>query len=224
MHDARLSLSLDYEKLSRFAEMLKTPFRKALRSSQVDLLPAPEEGKEQASSLCRRAGAERKAVFEGQTLIVPLLGSGRVIALIEARGVRCDQLPREVHPFLASLAETAVETVRLRWAAEIDPLSGLGNKYALRETVIAVISRRLAEERRAEKSGGREGEDLVLLGLRPAGLELLLEQHGRELEQWAWKELGRLCREAARPCLGLFRLENSLWFLLSGGKAQASRL
>jgi tetratricopeptide (TPR) repeat protein len=225
LDDARFAVTLDYQHLLRFAEVVKAPFRKALNLTQLEIIPPPARGGKPKHDIYHRAVAGGKAILEEPLLLIPLFSHSRIVALLEAKGVNATQLSREVHPFLAALADTAMEAARLRLAMEIEPGSGLSNQYALSQALISALARRKpAPGHNDDDQNQTEQTELVLLGLSLAGLEALLERHDLNLERWLWKTLGRLLKGAARPSLCLARQDNHLWILLAEDKKGVLRL
>ena len=214
MEDMRFAVTLDYEKLLRFAETIKAPFRKALGLGNMELrTPLENSATDDPFS---RASATAKAVLEGQTLVVPLYTISRVMALLVIKGVRSGQLPKEVHPFLSALAENALDMVKLRLALETDAVSGLANKYSLDEALMGAMSRHMVSGRRLAAP-----QKLALLAMEVTGIANMQERYGRRFGQIFWKEMGTRLKELAEPCLCLGREDDRFWLLLADDKKRA---
>ncbi len=211
MEDARFGVTLDFEKLERFVEAIKPPFRKALNTGRIDLKRPLETGP--AEDMLRRASKSNRAVLHEGTLVVPLGGAGRVLGLLVISGVRPGQLPVEAHPFLSALADQALDVVRLRLALETDPLTGLANEYALDEALMGACSRFMVGGHRLAARDGQD--DLALLYLQPLGGATMLERYGRRFTHSLLKDIAKRLKEAAGPCLCLAREDTRLVLLLS---------
>ncbi len=218
---------LTYELLLRFEETLKPPFRRALASGRVDLLPPPPADPNSDEPLAR-AVTKGRAVFDerGGRLVVPLVAEGRTLGLLVIWGVVAEQLAPAVSPFLSSLVETALDLVRLRLAAESDPVTGLYNEPALDEALIHALGRLTPAKVRGRPALDRQGldEGLSLLACQPEGLPGLLERYGRRFGD-------RLLREVARKIGGLgeevtsaARVGNAFLVLVAGGASRAREL
>ncbi|MEW5913779.1 MAG: tetratricopeptide repeat protein [Thermodesulfobacteriota bacterium] len=217
--------ALSYAALDRFQEILKPPFRRALNSGRVDLLPLPDLGDQRQLPL-QEALARGSALFDttGGRLIIPLIHKGRPLALLSAHGVSAEQLPAPVHPFLASLVEAALDLVRLRLAAETDPLTGLANEQALDEALTTAISRLAPSRRRGRLALDAEGDGqgLCLLAFEPQGLAAWQERHGRRPAEALRRGLAGLALTAAPEAL-LAARAGEVYFLLLPGRAEAAQ-
>jgi tetratricopeptide (TPR) repeat protein len=216
--------SLTHQDLARFEETLKPPFRRALEAGRVDLLPPPEADAESADPLAR-AVARGRAVFDERAgrLVVPLYDGGACQGLLVAWGVKAEQLAPQVSAFLTALVETALEMVRLRLAAETDPVTGLLNEAALEEE----LTRALAELTPAKVRGRpaldrrRSERGLSLVALEPAGMAALLDRYGRRFGDQLLTELARRVREAAPQARAAARSGGAILLLLEGGAGPA---
>ncbi|RJX35848.1 MAG: diguanylate cyclase, partial [Desulfarculus sp.] len=218
--------ALSFAVLGRFAEILKPPFRRALNSGRVDLLPLPDPGDPRQKPL-QEALAKGSALFDtaGGRLIIPLINKGRPLGLLSVHGVSAGQLPAAVHPFLASLVEAALDMVRLRLAAETDPVTGLANEQALDEALTTAISR-LAPARprgRLALDAEGDGQGLCLLALEPQGLAAWQERHGRRPAEALRRRLAGLAQAAAPEALLAARAGEVFFLLLPGREEAASQ-
>ncbi len=224
MSPASVPGELDLATLNRLEEILKPPFRRALNVGRVDLLPPPDPEDPQEAPL-REALDKGSAIFDtsGQKLIIPLIHQGRALGLLSAHGVAADQLPAAVHPFLASLTETALGLVQMRLAVETDAVTGLANATALDEALTNAIPRLApaAARGRLALDDESDGQGLCLLAFEPRGLEAWQERHGRLPAQTLLAELAKLILEAAPGALIAAR-EGNTFFLLLPGRSQAA--
>jgi len=218
------NFELTYQDLLRFEETIKPPFRRALESGRVDLLPPPQPNPDSSDPLAR-AVAKGHAVFDerGGRLVLPLITRGPALGLLVVWGVKAEQLAPQVANFLASLVETALEMVRLRLAAETDPVTGLLNEVALEDE----LTRALAGLTPAKVHGRpaldrqRDEKGLSLLALEPEGMNALLERYGRRFGDQAASGMARKVREATEGAKAVARVGNAFLVLLEGGGAAA---
>lgn len=224
MSPASVTGELNFQDLSRFEEILKPPFRRALNVGRVDLLPPPDSDNPDEAPL-REALVKGSAIFDtaGHRLIMPLIHQGRALGLLSAHGVEVDQLPAAVHPFLASLAEAALDLVRMRLAVETDPVTGLANGAALDQALTNAISRLAPAAARGRLALDDESESLglCLLAFEPQGLEVWQERHGRLPAEALLAELAHQGQEAA-PGAMIAAREGATFFLLLPGRSQAA--
>ncbi|CAO0822765.1 Tetratricopeptide repeat protein [Desulfarculales bacterium] len=218
---------LTYELLQRFEETIKPPFRRALESGRVDLLP-PLPADPNSDEPLARAVTKGRAVFDERAgrLVVPLLSEGRTLGLLVIWGVVAEQLAPAVSSFLSSLVETALDLVRLRLAAESDSVTGLYNEPAMDEALIHALGRLTPAKVRGRPALDRQGLDqgLSLLACQPEGLPGLLERYGRRFGD-------RLLREVAHKIAGLgeevtsaARVGNAFLVLVAGGTSRVREL
>lgn len=207
----RPGLQIDQETLERYAETLKPPFRRALKSGRVDILPPPEGGP--ADDPLANAVSKGRALFDeaGGRLLIPLIIEGRCLAVLVANDVSASGLSPEVGPFLASLVETALENVRLRLAADVDPVSGLFNETVLDQSLTTAVSRLQPASRRGRPAmenaaPGKLG--LVLVEIDT--LYALRERHGRALADQAMTAVAFSLQKQMPEALCLARLGGSL--------------
>lgn len=207
----RPGLHLDQNTLERYAETLKPPFRRALKSGRVDILPPPDNGG--SDDPLASAVAKGRALFDeaGGRLLIPLIAHGRCLAVLAVNDVSAGSLTPEVGPFLASLVETALENVRLRLAADVDPVSGLFNEIVLDQNLTTAISRLQPASRRGRPalepgSAGKLGLTLVEIDT----LYALRERHGRALADQALATVAFNLQRQMPEALCLARLGGSL--------------
>lgn len=218
---------LTYQDLLRFEETIKPPFRRALESGRVDLLPSPQADPDSSNPLAR-AVAKGHAVFDEKAgrLVLPLITSGPALGLLVVWGVKAEQLAPQVASFLSALVETALEMVRLRLAAETDPVTGLLNEVALDEE----LTRALAGLTPAKVQGKpaldrqRDEKGLSLLALEPQGINAVLERYGRRFGDQAAVGMARKVCEAAEGAKAVSRMGNAFLVLLEGGGAVAHQV
>lgn len=236
MEDARFGVSLDFEKIQRFVETLKAPFRKAFKTGHIDFKDPARLENLVADHPLVRASISSTAVYDGQTLVLPLHSGGRVLGLLQINDLKDvsskavqtmlaslkeSSRHNEVHPFLAALAESALNLVRLRLALETDPLTGLANEYALDEALISALARLVAGNR---LPGQAETEDLCLLYIQPAGMPAMLERYGRRFTHNLLKDLAKRVKDVAAGCLSLGREDTRLVLLLAGNRQAGNDL
>jgi tetratricopeptide (TPR) repeat protein len=218
---------LTYQDLLRFEETIKPPFRRALESGRVDLLPSPKPDPDSSDPLAR-AVAKGHAVYDerGGRLVLPLITRGPALGLLVVWGVKAEQLAPQVANFLAALVETSLEMVRLRLAAETDSVTGLLNEMALEDE----LTRALAGLTPAKVHGrpaldrGRDEKGLSLLALEPEGMNALLERYGRRFGDQAAAGMARKVREAAEGAKAVARVNNAFLVLVDGGGALAQEM
>lgn len=225
MTPASLPGELSFAVLRRFEEILKPPFRRALHSGRVDLLPLPDPEDSRQRPL-NQALAKGSALLDtaGGRLIIPLIHKGRALGLLAAHGVSAEQLPAAVHPFLASLAEAALDMVRLRLAAQTDPVTGLANEFALDEALTRAIAGLAPSPPRGRLALDAEGDGqgLCLLAFEPQGLAAWQERHGRRPAEALRQELAGLALEAAPQAHAVARVGDA-FFLLLPGRSETAR-
>ena len=202
---------LDQTTLERYAETLKPPFRRALGSGRVDIM-APPQGADAADPLAG-AVARGRALFDeaGGRLLIPLISNGRCLAVLAVHDVKADSLTPAVGPFLASLVETALENVRLRLAADVDPVSGLFNEAVLDQNLTTAVSRLQPVARRdrpAMETGPAHRLGLALVEVDT--LYALRERHGRALADQAMALVASQLQRQMPEALCLARLGGSL--------------
>lgn len=215
---------LTYQDLLRFEETLKPPFRRALESGRVDLLPPPRADADSNDPLAR-AVAKGRAVFDERAgrLVLPLMAGGQTLALLVIWGVKAEQLAPQVASFLSALVETALDMVRLRLAAETDPVTGLLNESALDEELTRALAALTPAKVRGRPALDRQrGErGLSLLALEPEGMNALLDRYGRRFGEQVFLEVSRKIREMAADAKALARAGNAFLVLLEGGAGVA---
>jgi tetratricopeptide (TPR) repeat protein len=218
---------LSFGDLSRCEEILKPPFRKALGSARIDLLPPPAPD-DPNQKVLNSALAKGHAVLDssGHRLLIPLLDNHRPLGLLAAHGVTAEQLPSQVHPFLASLVETALALVRSRLAAETDALTGLGNEAALDGALTTAVARLAAAPAQGRLTLDDEdgGGGLTLLAFSARGLSGWQERHGRRFSEQVLKALAGMALEAAPRAAALSRVGGVFYILLPGPAGEARRL
>lgn len=211
---------LGYDELKRFEETLKPPFRRALGAGRVDLLPAPEPDRESGDPLAR-AVAKGRAVFDerGGRLVVPLIQERRCLGLLVIWGVTAEQLHPAVSGFLSSLMEASLDLVRLRLAAESDPVTGLYNEQALDADIATSLSRLRPSNvrKRPALENDRIDGGLSLLAFQPLGMDMLRERYGRRFGDLVLGEVAHLAAEAVPEALCLARVDRAFLVLLDGG-------
>lgn len=218
---------LTYQDLLRFEETIKPPFRRALESGRVDLLPSPKADPDSSDPLAR-AVAKGHAVFDERAgrLVLPLITTGPALGLLVVWGVKAEQLAPQVANFLSALVETALEMVRLRLAAETDPVTGLLNEVALDDE----LTRALASLTPAKVQGKpaldrqRDEKGISLLAFEPDGINALLERYGRRFGDQAAVAMARKVTEAAEGAKAVSRMGNAFLVLLDGGGAVAHQV
>lgn len=215
---------LTYQDLLRFEETLKPPFRRAFESGRVDLLPAPQADPDSSDPLVR-AVAKGHAVFDERAgrLVIPLITRGPALGLLVVWGVKAEQLAPQVAQFLSALVETALEMVRLRLAAETDPLTGFLNEMALEDQLVrALLALTPAEVQGRPALDRQRGEKgLSLLAFEPEGMDALLERYGRRFGEQAALAIAQKARELGEAAKSLAKTGNSFLVLLEGGGALA---
>ncbi|MCB2227465.1 MAG: tetratricopeptide repeat protein [Desulfarculaceae bacterium] len=217
------SAELSFGDLSRCEEILKPPFRKALGSARIDLLPPPGPQDPNHQVLSEALGKGR-AVFDSgnRRLLIPLLDGSRPLGLLAVNGVSLEQLPSQVHPFLASLVDTALSLVRYRLAAETDGLTGLGNEAALDAALSTEVARLPAASAQGRLTlDDDEGGGLTLLAFSPRGLASWQERHGRRFSEQVLRGLAALAKEAAPGAALRARVGEVFYVLLPGGEERA---
>jgi tetratricopeptide (TPR) repeat protein len=218
---------LTYQDLLRFEETLKPPFRRAFESGRVDLLPAPQADPDSSDPLAR-AVAKGHAVFDERAgrLVIPLITSGPALGLLVVWGVKAEQLAPQVAQFLSALMETALEMVRLRLAAETDPLTGFLNEMALEDELIrALVALTPAEVQGRPALDRQRGENgLSLLAFEPEGMNTLLERYGRRFGEQAALGIARKVRELGEGAKTFARVGNSFLVLIEGGGGTAREM
>ncbi|KMY66545.1 hypothetical protein AAU61_15490 [Desulfocarbo indianensis] len=215
---------LTYQDLLRFEEILKPPFRRALESGRVDLLPSPQADADSSDPLAR-AVARGRAVFDERAgrLVLPLQTNGPALGLLVIWGVRAEQLAPQVAGFLSALVETALDMVRLRLAAETDSVTGLMNEAAMDEELTKALASLTPAKVRGRPALDRQrGEKgLTLLAVEAEGMNALLDRYGRRFRDQVFQELTRkLFEEVAAP-LAVARAGNAFLLLLEGGAGVA---
>ncbi len=217
---------LSFGDLSRCEEILKPPFRKALGSGRVDLLPPPSPQDPNHEVLASALGKSRAVLDKkGQRLLIPLLDGHRPLGLLAVHGVSAEQLPSQVHPFLASLVETALALVRSRLAAETDGLTGLGNEAALDAALTTAVARLAAGPAQGRLTlDETDGGNLTLLTFAPQGLASWQERHGRRFSEQVLAALAEMSREAAPRATARARMGEAFFVLLEGGEDQARQV
>lgn len=213
---------LSYEALVRYEETIKPPFRRALKSGRVDLLPPPAEEPGRNDPLAR-AAAHGRALYDeaGARLLIPLRDEGRCLAVLAVHEVSAKQLTGEVGPFLASLVEAAMEAARLRQSRDLDPTSGLFIEPVLDEAMAGAISRLRPSLSRGRPALGAQHPGGVCLALVEVdALAALQERHGRRLADRALAVTAGRLREAAADSICLARLGNALAVLWSDDEGQ----
>ncbi|MCF8034437.1 MAG: tetratricopeptide repeat protein [Desulfarculaceae bacterium] len=214
---------LSFGDLSRCEEILKPPFRKALGSARVDLLPPPGLQDPNYKVLSEALGKGR-AVFDSgnRRLLIPLLDGARPLGLLAVNGVSAEQLPSQVHSFLAALVETALDLVRSRLAAETDGLTGLGNEAALDAALTTEVARLSAAPAQGRLTlDDQDSGGLTLLAFAPRGLASWQERHGRRFSDQVLKALAALAQGTAPEPTPLARVGEVFYLLLPGGEEQA---
>ncbi|MBI5522084.1 MAG: tetratricopeptide repeat protein [Desulfarculus sp.] len=218
---------LTFDLLMRFEETLKPPFRRALASGRVDLLPPPQADPNSDEPL-NRAVTKGRAVFDerGGRLVVPLMSEGRALGLLVIWGVVAEQLVPAVSPFLSSLVESSLDMVRLRLAAESDPITGLYNEPALDEALTHALGRLSPAKLRGRPALDRQGldEGLALLACQPEGLPAILERYGRRFGDRLLREVARRINGLGQEVICAARVGNAFLVLVAGGSARAREL
>ncbi|MCB2186693.1 MAG: tetratricopeptide repeat protein [Deltaproteobacteria bacterium] len=218
---------LSFDDLRRFEEVLKAPFRRALEVGRVELLPPPVPDPDHADPMLT-AVAKGKAAFDEGTgrLLLPLFEQGRFLAILQIFDVQAGQLGPQARPFLTAVMEAALELVRLRLAAEKDPLTGLANEHALEEAVIREASR-LAPSRsrgRPVLDAAEQTPGIFLLAIRPGGLPLWQHRFGRRFGQRILKEAAWRVAEGSGGAISAARLGEAFFLLAGGGREEARRM
>ncbi|MFH1057209.1 MAG: tetratricopeptide repeat protein [Pseudomonadota bacterium] len=213
-------LELDFALLNRCEQTLKEPLRRAFNSGRVDLFPPPETANE--SDPLARAAQKGRAVFDekGGRLVVPLLDKGRALALIVIGGVTAEQLAPAVAPYLSSLVEASLDLVRLRLAAETDPVTGLANENAFDEALTHALSRMEPAAAAAGRPALEQAEEepgLALVALAFQGFAGLQDRYGRRLTDRLLLELARKLRGLGQASLSAARIGQAVLVALRGG-------
>ncbi len=231
MPEANQQRPLTFEDLRRFEETLKPPFRRALDSGRVDLLPPPRPRADSDDPLAR-AVARGRAVFDerGGRLVIPILSGGGCLGLVVVYDVSAEQLVPQVSGFLSALVEAALEMVRLRLAAETDPVTGLANESSFEDALTLALSKLSPAKVRGRPALDRDQPEggISLLALKPEGMSSLLDHYGRIFGNRVLAEVARQMREVAPEGSLCGRAGEAFLMLLPGGavlvQETASRL